>query len=127
MNRLNMSNIFFILFKDKDELSLEEAYSLGKRDPLATERNRWWIGNKLAHWRKNGVVEAIYGSTGALAGVKLTERGRTLLRKPEPKNDKIIFLMDVMMTIFQLRHKHPEYEITFEIKLKENKISIQLN
>jgi hypothetical protein len=35
--------------------------------------------------------------------------------------------MDVMKTISQLRHKHPEYEITFEIKLKENKISIQLN
>jgi hypothetical protein len=128
MNRLNNSNIFFSLFRVKDELSLEEIYAVAKRPVQDKEKNRQWIGNKLSYWRTRELAEAMYGSTGSLTGIKLTERGKALLEKPRSEgNSKVLFLMDAIQVISQLRREHPEYEITFEIRLKENKIVIQLN
>src|SRR4051794_8570257 len=86
MNPLRKDKIFSTIFKEHDEVSLVEAYSLGKRDSQSKVKNRQWIGGKLAQWRKRGLVEAIYGSTagsyGALIGIRLTKLGKTLLGKP---------------------------------------------
>jgi len=125
MNTVRRDKIFYTIFKEHDEVSLDEAFTLGNREPQRKEKNRQWIGWKLAQWRKNGLVEAVYSSTagsyGVLTGIRLTERGKTLVRRSgEPKRDTPIPPpADILEMVRQLRREHPEWEITFEIRLKE--------
>ena len=128
MNTSRKDRIFSTLFKEHDEVSLVEAYSLGKRTPQYKVKNRQWIGYKLAQWRKKGLVEAIYGSSagsyGALIGIRLTKLGKTLLGKPIGPNHQNTPLApaDILELVRQLKRAHPEWEVTFEIRLKEQPV-----
>ena len=125
MNTLRKGNIFYTIFKEHDAVSLDEAFALSNRDPQSKKKNRQWIGGKLAQWRKRGLVEAVYGSTagsyGVLTGIRLTQRGKTLLGRSgkPPKRHNPIPSADILELVRQLRREHPEWEITFEIRLKE--------
>jgi hypothetical protein len=131
MNTLRRDNIFYTIFKERDAVSLEEAFALGKRDPHSKEKNRQWIGGKLARWRKKGLVEAVYGTTagsyGVLIGIKLTELGKALLEKtvdPNHQNDTIPPTADILEIVRQFKRAHPRWEITFEIRLKEQRVLV---
>ena len=130
MNTLRKGNIFYTIFKEHDEVSLDEAFTLGNREPQSTKKNRQWIGGKLAQWRKKGLVEALYdttpGSYGVLIGIKLTERGKTLLgRSGEPNHRNTpIPPADILERVGRLKREHPEWEITFEIHLREQKVLV---
>jgi hypothetical protein len=125
MNTLRKDEIFYTLFTEHDGVSLEEAYALGKRDPQSTVKNRQWIAGKLARWRKKGLVEALYGPTGSLSGLRLTEAGKTLLGKsvePDHRNKLTLSPADILDIVRQFKRAHPELEITFEIRLKEQRV-----
>jgi len=127
MNTVRRDKIFYTIFKEHDAVSLAEAFALSNRDPQSKKKNRRWIGWKLAQWRKKGVVEAVYGTTagsyGLLTGIRLTQRGRKLLgRSGEPPKRHTPIPpppADILELVRQLRREHPEWEITFEIRLKE--------
>jgi hypothetical protein len=145
MIRLHKDNLFLIVFKDKNEVSIEEVYSLGKRDPQNTYKNHKWIGNKA--WDTRGLVEPLYAEStpkisSNVKGFRLTLKGKCLLGRceenpceatkplPIPKgktkaeNDlRGIPLRDVMNLISKLSQENPIREITFN--LKEGVISIQ--
>jgi hypothetical protein len=130
MNRLPKDNIFYTLFKDKDEVLLEDAFAIGKREAESEEKNRVWIGNKLTRWKKRGIAEPVYHATynpvstrgprHHLIGIKLTEYGKRLLGKPVSQEDTYhITLADVITVVERLQRKHPDFEIRFEIKRKK--------
>ena len=125
MNTLRKGNIFYTIFKEHDAVSLDEAFALSNRDPQSKKKNRQWIGGKLAQWRKKGLVEAVYGTTagsyGVLTGIRLTQRGKTLvIKSAEPNHQNApIPPADILKMVRQLRREHPEWEITFEVRLKE--------
>jgi hypothetical protein len=130
MKNLGKNNIFYILFKDKDEVLLEDAFAIGKREAESEEKNRIWIGNKLTRWKKRGIAEPLYhatynpdskrGQRHRLIGIKLTERGKRLLGKPVSQEDTYhITLADVIKVVSRLQREHPDFEIRFEIKRKK--------
>jgi hypothetical protein len=125
MNSSRKDTIFYTIFKEHDEVSLQEAFSLSKRDPQSKVKNRQWIGYKLPRWRKKGLVEATYGSTagsyGDLVGIKLTELGKKLVRNlVESKHESNLTpVKDILEMVRQLKRAHPEWEINFEVRLKE--------
>lgn len=86
MISLDKNNLFFIVFKDKDEVSIEEVYSLGKRDPQNTYKNIKWIRSKV--WEERGLVESLYDESGPkyisnIKGFRLTPKGKCLLGRCE--------------------------------------------
>lgn len=126
MSSSRKDTIFYTIFKGYDEVSLQEAFSLSKRDLQSKVKNRQWIGYKLAGWRKKGLVEAIYGSTagsyGVLVGIKLTELGKKKLVRNlvESKHESNLApVKDILESVRRLKRAHPEWEITFEVRLKE--------
>jgi hypothetical protein len=67
------------------------------------------------------LVEAVYGPTGKLSGIGLTKAGKTLLGKPvETKHRKNALSLptDILEMVRGLKRDHPEWEITFEVRLK---------
>ena len=87
METLNKTNSLFTIFKDKDEVLLEEIYTLCKREQKE-DKGKVWIRNKLFFLKKRGIAEPIYGfgtlqngrtSYHCLIGIKLTEDGKNLL------------------------------------------------
>jgi hypothetical protein len=130
MNKLPKDNIFYTLFKDKDEVLLEDAFVIGKRDPESEEENRIWIGNKLTRWKKRGIAEPLYhatynpastrGQRHRLIGIKLTKHGKRLLGKPVSEEDTYhITIADVIKVVERLQREHPDFAIQFEIKRKK--------
>ena len=130
MSRLPKDNIFYTLFKDKDEILVEDAFALGKRNPGRTEENITWLRNKLTRWKKRGIAEPLYhatynpaskgGQRYRLIGIKLTERGKRLLGKPVSQEDTYhITLADVITVVERLQREHLDFEIRFEIKRKK--------
>jgi hypothetical protein len=129
MKRLGKNNIFYTLFKDKDEVLLEDAFSIGKRDLECTEENITWLRNKLSRWKKRGIAAPLYhatynpastrGQRHRLIGIKLTEHGKRLLGKPVSEKDTYhITLADVITVVERLQREHPDFEIRFEISGK---------
>lgn len=66
-------------------------------------------------------MEAMYGPTGNLSGIRLTKVGKTLMGRPVESNHQNDPLppADILEMVRQLKRAHPEWEITFEIRLKE--------
>jgi hypothetical protein len=129
MKKLGKNNIFYTLFKDKDEVLLEDAFTIGKRGAESEEKNRIWIGNKLTRWKKRGIAEPLYqatynpastrGQRHGLIGIKLTEYGKRLLGRPVSEKDTYhITIADVIKVVERLQREHPDFEIRFEIKRK---------
>ena len=137
MKRLGKNNIFYILFKEKDEVLLEDAFAVGKRDPERTEENIMWLRNKLTRWKKRGIAEPVYqatynpaskrGQRHRLIGIKLTELGKGLLGKPVSQEDTYhVTMADVITVVERLQREYPDFEIRFEIKRKNEKGSVIL-
>jgi hypothetical protein len=136
MKRLRSDNIFYTLFKDTDEVSFEETVSLGKRDMHTAQQNRYWLFNKLINWKKWGIAEGIYDTTHdpaphkgyrrRLVGIKLTQRGKTLLgravQRARPADVKAInelSSLEITEVLAQWVRENPDLNFTFHIKLGE--------
>ena len=87
MQELAKSDLFFTIFKDRDEISVEEVYSLGKRDPQNKDENHKWIRRRIEIWGKRGLAEPTAGDGPQflynIKGFRLTPEGKKLLGRFE--------------------------------------------
>ena len=142
MGRLKGNSPFFTIFKDKDEVTLEEIFILCKREEKYKE-NSQWIYSSLYIWKKRGIAEPIYGSrkqsTGwtrysSIIGIKLTEDGKNLLGRGtkelqqsqtgevvESQADaKPIIDPDARYFFEQLIERFPNRKVTLEFDVRRN-------
>lgn len=146
MTAKNYLKLFF-KNTSSDYASVEEIYAAADRTNEPEDKNKQWLGNKALYMRKeHGLIETVFaakhGSAPAkISGYRLTDKGLLLLGRirrnaddagtPPPSlfdkkedhngfrsTDKEISLEDVMKLIPKLKQEHPEFEITFDVRLK---------
>ena len=127
---------------DSDIITLEEAFAAwGDRNDMSFEDNKSWISNLLTHLKYNKLVKPIYSRKNKkriLTKIQLTLVGKKALGRldenlgetieTDPKTPEQIYnsmsnstvsMSDAMKLIARLRKENPDYQITFDIKLKE--------
>jgi hypothetical protein len=119
----------------EDSTSIHEAYAAWGRDLEKVEDNKSWLSNLLTHLKYHNLVVPVYAFKSGhrmLDGLRLTIEGKKALGRiedsaigsmgnsstPEGSSSNST-LTDVMKTIAKLRRQYPEFQITFDIKLKE--------
>lgn len=124
-----------------DAITLEEAFAAwGDRDDRSFEDNKSWISNLLTHLKYHNLVKPIYSRKNkrrVLTRIQLTLVGKKALGRidesteiaPEfvkevqedhyNRSNGKMSLSDAMKMIAKLRKDNPEYQITFDIKLRE--------
>lgn len=116
----------------KNSVSTEFIYESWGRNPNEEERNKAWLSTLLTHLKYYDLVQPQYtmqNSRRVLSGVKLTDEGKRVLKredelfKNENANDQdtSVELFSVMDKIAKFQKKYPEFDITFSIKLKDEK------
>lgn len=122
----------FFLNTSEDVISLEEAYVAWGRDITKEAENKAWLSNKLTALKHYKLVRPVYdlkNKKRVLEKIQLTTEGKRALGKIEEdgytenensNGHRAITLEDVMKVIPALRQRHPEFEITFDIKLKDS-------
>jgi hypothetical protein len=114
---------------NEDIVTLDEAFIAAGRDPEKKDDNKAWISNKLTTLKYHNLLLVHYSyDTGhrKLDKLQLTLEGkRALGRIDEPiKQENHVSINDtpsigdVMKIVAQLRKTNPDYEITFDVKLK---------
>ncbi len=122
---------------ENDKLSFEEIVSAwGGRESFPKEKNASWLGNKMVHLKYYNLINPIYkhneNNRRVFEGIQLTLDGKKGLGRirdgavndpeqhPSQNNIKAstTSLRDVMKTISTMKEEFPEYEITFDMKLK---------
>ncbi len=113
---------------DSDTVSLEDIFSFWGRGGHTLLQNQRWFGNKLVHWKYHDLVGPVYrlrNKKRVLYGVQLTLKGKRALGKlrnelgdSETDGDNSD-IGKLMKSVKDLQDKNPEYEITFNVKLKE--------
>ncbi|KKQ43429.1 MAG: hypothetical protein US60_C0002G0037 [Microgenomates group bacterium GW2011_GWC1_37_8] len=122
---------------DKDTISIEDAFIAWDRpNPEDVEANKAWLSNMLYHLKYHNLLTPVYSfSSGRkkLEKLQLTLEGKKALGRIEgeqnseigsitssKKADESHSFIDVMKIIAKLREDNPEYDITFDVKLKSN-------
>lgn len=112
----------------KENLSLDEVFSKWGRDLSKTAKNRTWFSNKLMELKHHNLVVPVYSFGSGprrLVKIELTPQGKKELGRKaddevtEPTLNKSVSLADVMEKVAQLKAQFSEYEISFDVKLKE--------
>jgi hypothetical protein len=88
---LRKTNVFFKVFGNKNEVSVEEALLLSEINEQDKKKGRQWIINRLFSWKKRRLVEPVYGrirNYRILIGMRLTDSGMVMIGRPEPQIDK---------------------------------------
>ena len=124
---------FFSKNPDDDAISLESAFiAWGRSNPENIEQHKAWLANNLSHIKYYGLIRPIYSYENArkrLVKLQLTTKGKKAIGRIEDyENDNsgvatdtnggTSSITDVMKIVSQLQKKHPEFEITFDVKLK---------
>lgn len=117
---------------DSDMLSIEEAAKAWGREDIPKEKNKIWMGIRLTHLKYHNLVQPIYSrrnSRRVLDKIQLTLEGKKALglvdsggQNPDeirPLDSNIKSPSDVMKIVSQFQKTHSEYQITFDIRLKE--------
>jgi hypothetical protein len=72
-------------------ITVDEIYSLYRRDPHLVDRNKSWLKNRLTPLRYYKFVKPIYSQGGPLIKVELTRKGReaieSLDKEPVDQHD----------------------------------------
>ena len=118
----------------EDLISIQDVYKTWERDPEQEVRNKGWFSNKLINLKYHNLVKPVYvmrNHRHTLDKIRLTLEGKRALGKLEYDNDPhdptstipnnnidTITISDAMKIVATLRDKNPEYEITFDVKLK---------
>lgn len=120
-----------------DIVTLEEAFrGWGRENPEHVEAHKRWMSNELTHLKYHNLVKPVYSTVGGkkkLVKLQLTLDGKKVLGRigeqltindsssaVKEENSPVSF-GDVMKMVAKLRKENPDYEITFDVKLKENK------
>ena len=119
---------------DSDELTLDEAYVAAGRADISPETNRNWLNGVLAKLRDYALVTTIdkyENSRSKLDKIKLTMAGKTALgwssvdsittptSTPAPLRRAVATYNDVAKAVAEFRNNNPDFEVIFEVKLKE--------
>jgi len=124
---------------ENDKLSFDEIISAwGGRENFPREKNKAWLGNKMTHLKYRNLIKPIYkhndNNRRVFDGIQLTLEGKKGLGRiqgesldksegPTSQNNagasETLSFLDVMKTISTMKEKYPEYEITFNVKLKD--------
>lgn len=123
-----------MLFQDvgEDTLMLDDIFLKFNRDLGNKEKNKSWFSNKLVPLKYHNLVGSKYSFANGrktLVGIQLTMEGKKLLGRIGDQQEEIKQqaavnnlpdkLMQAMKSIAELRAEMPEYEITFDMKLKD--------
>lgn len=114
-----------------DFVLIEDAFRAAGRDIEKVEENKAWLSNKLPTLKYHNLLTVHYSyDTGRrkLDKLQLTLEGkRSLGRIDEPSsegngeiatNGNTSSIIDIMNIVAKLQKKHPEFDITFDVKLK---------
>lgn len=128
----------FSTTSNEDAVSIQNAFLAVGRDPVKVKENKDWLSNKLTHLKYHNLIKPIYSfKTGyrVLDKIQLTLEGKKALGRIETDviekntnstltnpNNSSSSLTDLMQIIAKLRKDNPEYEITFDVKLKGNSV-----
>ena len=130
----NVKRLFSNAPKD-DSIFIKEAFEAwGRPDPDDMEANKAWLSNMLFHLKYHNLLKPVYSfSSGRkkLDRLQLTLEGKKILGRIEgehksdsnnnvlpKKSEEPLSFNDVMKIVANLRKDNPEYDITFDIKLK---------
>ncbi len=118
-----------------DSVSLQDAFQAWGRDLEKFEENKSWLSNIMTHLKYHNLIVPTYSSkTGyrKLDKLQLTLEGKkalgrtdgnyehdsTLITNPMNDNHIPLDIKNVMRMVSQLRKENPDYEIMFDVKLK---------
>lgn len=117
---------------DQDTITIEQAIkSWGRPEDKDYETNKTWLANKLTDLKYYKLVTPLYDygdGRKKLNKIQLTMEGKKALGRlqTEPteeievnKKQKVL-ITDVLSLVARLKKENPEYEIIFDMKLKEN-------
>ncbi len=133
-----------LFFGDKDSVTLKEAWVNWGRDvnPENDIHNRNWFYNKMTEMKYHNIASPVYktvrrekGVRKILAGIELTLEGKKLIgrfdtEEPEIPSERLqhsteeainankLNFMDVMKLVSKWSKDNPEFDITFDIKLR---------
>ena len=116
-----------------DSISIQDAFSSWGRDLERVKDNKAWLSNKLTHLKFYELVTPIYSygeGPRKLEKLELALEGKRELgrigRNLESSNGvsasangrSVISLEEIMKAVPKLRKENPEFEITFDVRLK---------
>ena len=119
----------------EDVLSIEDVYIAWDRDLTQQDKNKGWFSNKMVDLKYHNLIKPIYGMRNnrrVLTKIQLTMDGKKALGRvgaEEEANEAILpsiesqgsplSIADAMKIIAKLKKENPEFEITFDIKLRD--------
>lgn len=116
----------------EDIISVQDAYVAWGRNLENVEGNKAWFSNKLTYMKYHNLVKPVYvvrNNRRNLDKIQLTMEGKKVLGRIEGSSDENISsstngnnnslsIADVMKIVARLRKENPDYEINFDVKLK---------
>lgn len=125
---------FFSAQSGTNEVTPDEVYAIYKRTDLDPALNRNWLSNKMTALYYYSLIEPVYSYNDGvrrLKSMRLTAEGVKSLNRttssPAPKEEsaphtsipKSTTMADVAKVVKDFRDSNPEYEVVFDIKLRE--------
>lgn len=116
----------------EDIVSIQDAYVAWGRNLENAEGNKAWFSNKLTYMKYHNLVKPVYvvrNNRRNLDKIQLTMEGKKVLGRIEGSSEENIppstngsnnslSITDVMRIVAKLRKENQDYEITFNVKLK---------
>lgn len=117
-----------------DDITLVEAFTgWGRPNPENVEANKPWLSSELVHFKYHNLLAPVYAYSDGrkkLVKLRLTLEGKKALGRlvSDPEEDKettansinTASLSDVARIVADFKAQHKEYEITFDVKLRND-------
>lgn len=126
--------IFFSTHPSDDTISIQDAFVAWGRNPDDAVGNKAWFSNKMTHLKYHNLVKPVYALRNGkriLNKIQLTMEGKRALGRIEGNSDSnnmissnanhngnSLSIADAMKIVARLRKENPDYEISFDVKLK---------
>ncbi|MDO8618568.1 MAG: hypothetical protein Q7R49_01330 [Candidatus Daviesbacteria bacterium] len=118
-----------------DSISLRDVFIAWGRNLEKEQENKAWLSNKLTHLKYHDLVTPIYSYDGGprkLKKLELTLEGKRELGRIKGKADNVNGFIastdshsalpsaptDLYNLVAQWKKDHPDFEVTFDVKLK---------
>lgn len=123
----------FLKSPDEDSVDIATAFESAGRGLKNSEKNKSWLSNKLPTLKYHNLLNVVYSYDSGrrkLDRLKLTLDGKKALGRIEEidgspskptSGAEANSITDLMNLVSQLQKKYPEFEITFDVKLKVSK------
>ena len=115
-----------------DTVLIKDAYLAWGRDLAQEEKNKGWFSNKMVDLKYHNLVKPVYAlknNRRTLDKIQLTMEGKKALGRIEGVSDEedssptnghsdSLSIADAMRIVARLRKENPDYEISFDVRLK---------